>query len=65
VKLVKLIGTKVSYSSSCADYRPKMNATIVWDAGHAKLRLGMGGIGQGKETKNLNVVDVLTLQECI
>jgi hypothetical protein len=30
--------------------------------GHTKGRLYMGGIGQGKETKNLNVVDVLTVQ---
>jgi hypothetical protein len=28
-----------------------------------KGRLHMGGIGQGKETKNLNVVDAVTVQE--
>jgi hypothetical protein len=30
---------------------------------HTKGRLCTGGIGQGKETKNLNVVDVFTVQE--
>jgi hypothetical protein len=36
---------------------------IVWDTGHTKGRLCSGGIGQGKETKHLNVVDVRTIQE--
>jgi hypothetical protein len=27
--------------------------------------LCMGGLGQGKETKNLNVVNVLTIQESV
>jgi hypothetical protein len=31
--------------------------------GHTKGRLCKGEIGQGKETKNLNMVDVLTVQE--
>jgi hypothetical protein len=31
--------------------------------GHNKERLCKGGIGQEKETKNLNEVDVLTVQE--
>jgi hypothetical protein len=31
--------------------------------GHTKGRLHTGETGQGKETKNLNVVDVLTVQE--
>jgi hypothetical protein len=39
------------------DYRPKTNAAIVWDIGHTKGGLCIGGIGQGKETKNLNMVD--------
>jgi hypothetical protein len=30
---------------------------------HTKGRKSMGGIGKGKETKNLNVVDVLTVEE--
>jgi hypothetical protein len=29
--------------------------------GHTKGKLDKGGIGQGKETKNLNEVDVLTV----
>jgi hypothetical protein len=33
--------------------------------GHTKGRLCKGGIGKGKETKNLNEVDVLTIQERI
>jgi hypothetical protein len=41
----------------------KTNAVILWDRGHTKGRLFKGGTGQGKETKNLNVVDVLTVQE--
>jgi hypothetical protein len=45
------------------DYRPKTNAIILWDIGHTKERPCIGGIGQGKETKNLNVIDVLTVQE--
>jgi hypothetical protein len=45
------------------DCRPKTNAAIFWDTGHTKGRLCKGGIGQGKETKNLNKVDVLTLQQ--
>jgi hypothetical protein len=31
--------------------------------GPTKGRVSEGGIGQGKETKNLNEVDVLTVQE--
>jgi hypothetical protein len=29
--------------------------------GHTKGRPGMGRIAQGKETKNLNVIDLLTV----
>jgi hypothetical protein len=36
---------------------------MLWDMGHTQGRLPTGGIGQGKETKNLNVVNVLTVQE--
>jgi hypothetical protein len=50
-------------SLSYVDYRPKTNAEILQDMGHTKGRLHMGGIEQGKETKNLNVVDMLTVQE--
>jgi hypothetical protein len=38
------------------DCRPKTNATILWDT---KGKLCKSGIGQGKETKTLNEVDVL------
>jgi hypothetical protein len=41
----------------------KTNAEILWHAGHTKGRLHTEGIGQGKETKNLNVVDMLTIQK--
>jgi hypothetical protein len=45
------------------EYRPKNNAAILWDVGQPERRSPMGGIGQGKEIKNLNVVDVLSVQE--
>jgi hypothetical protein len=35
------------------------------DTGHTKGRLCKGGIGQGKENKNLNDVYVLTVQEWV
>jgi hypothetical protein len=63
VKLVRLRRPKVACSPSYADYRPKTNAALLWDTGHTKGRLHMGGTGQGKETKSLNVVDVLSVQE--
>jgi hypothetical protein len=43
------------------DFRLKANAVILLNTGHSKGRPCMGGIGQGKETKNFNVVDVLTV----
>jgi hypothetical protein len=49
--------------SPYADNRPKTNAIILWDMGHPKRKLHTGGIGQVKETNNLNVVDVFTVQE--
>jgi hypothetical protein len=63
VKLVRLKRTKAAYSPSYADCRPRTNAVILWDIGHTKERLCTGGIGQGKETKNLNEVDVLPVQQ--
>jgi hypothetical protein len=36
-----------------------MYAAVLWDASHTQGRLCKGGIGQGKETENLNAVDVL------
>jgi hypothetical protein len=41
--------------------RSQTNTVILLDMDHTKGRLYMGGIGQGKEIKNLNVVDVLTV----
>jgi hypothetical protein len=54
-------GQNITCSPSYADYRPKTNAVILFDMGLTKAILCTGGIGQGKETKNLNVVDVLTV----
>jgi hypothetical protein len=54
---------KATCSVLYADYRLKTNAVILWDTGYTKVKLCKGGIGQGKETKNLNVVDMLTVQE--
>jgi hypothetical protein len=61
VKLARFIRPKVTFSPSYADYRSKTNAAILLDMGHTRGRPCTGGIGQGKETKNLNVVDVLTV----
>jgi hypothetical protein len=63
VKLARLRRSITAYSSTYADYRPQTNAVISWNTGQAKGRSCMGEIRQGKETKNLNVVDVLTVQE--
>jgi hypothetical protein len=38
-------------------------STILWDIGLTKGRSRTGGIRQGIETKYLNVIDVLTVQE--
>jgi hypothetical protein len=47
------------------DYRTETNGVVLLDMGHMKERTHMGGIGKGKETENLNVVDVLTVKEQI
>jgi hypothetical protein len=65
VKLARFRRPKISSSPPYVDYRPKTKTTIFLDMGHTKGRPPMGGIGQGKETKNLNVVDVLTVSEQI
>jgi hypothetical protein len=44
-------------------YRPTTNSTILLDMGYTNRKLCMGGVEQGKKTKNLNVVDVFTVQE--
>jgi hypothetical protein len=63
VKLVRLRRPNAACSLSYAVNRPTKNASILWDMGHTKGRPLMDGSGQGAETKNLNVVDVLTVQE--
>jgi hypothetical protein len=60
---VRLRRPKDACSPSYVDFRPKTNAAILWNMRHTKLRSLTGGRGQGKETKTLNVVDVLTVQE--
>jgi hypothetical protein len=56
---------KAACSPLYVNYRLKTNAAILWDVDHTKSRLHIGGIGQGKGTKNLKVVDVLTYRnEC-
>jgi hypothetical protein len=57
VKLLRFRRPEATCSPSYVDYKPKTNAVILLDTGH------IGGIGQGKKTKNLNVVDVLSVQE--
>jgi hypothetical protein len=59
VKLIRLRRPKITCSPLYVDYRPKPNAAILLDMGHTKPRPHIGGIREGKETKNLNVVDVL------
>jgi hypothetical protein len=63
VNLVRLRRPKAACSLSYADYRTKTNGAILWDKGHTKGRLHTKGIRQGKETKNLIVVDGLMVQE--
>jgi hypothetical protein len=41
----------------------KTYSVILWDTGHIKGKSFTGGIEEGKETKNLNVVDLFSLQE--
>jgi hypothetical protein len=65
VRLARLRRPKATYSPSYVDFRPKTNVAVLWDMGHNKGRPCTGGIGQGKETKNLNEVNVLTVHECI
>jgi hypothetical protein len=63
MKLVRLKRPKGTCSPSYVDHRTKTNAEILWDKDHTKGRPHTAGIKQGKETKNLKVFDVLTLQE--
>jgi hypothetical protein len=61
MKLVRLRRPKITCSPSFVDYRPKTNAVTLLDIGHTKGRPCTGEKGQGKETKNLNVVVVLSV----
>jgi hypothetical protein len=56
VKLARFRRSKGICSPSYVDYRPKTNTAIIWDTGCTKGRLRMAWIGQGKETKTLNVL---------
>jgi hypothetical protein len=56
--LIGLRRPKITCSSSYVDYRPKTKSVVLLDT---KGSPHMGGIGEGKETKNLNVFDVLTV----
>jgi hypothetical protein len=60
---VKLRRPKVTCSPSYVDYRPRTNSAKSLDMSHIKGRLCMGGKGQWKENKNLNVADKLTVLE--
>jgi hypothetical protein len=60
VKLARLRRPKIICSPSHADYISKTNAVMLLDMGHKLREDRSGGIGEGKETKNLKVVDVLT-----
>jgi hypothetical protein len=61
VKLTRLRRPKAACFALYMCCRPKTNATILWDTDHTKERLCKGGIGQERETKNLNEVDVFTV----
>jgi hypothetical protein len=63
VKLARLRRPKIICSPSYADYSPKTNAVILLVMGHTKGRICKRGIGKGKKTLDLNVVDVLTVEE--
>jgi hypothetical protein len=45
----------------CGLYTNNKCSNIIAHGSHSKGRLCMGGIGKGKETKNLNVVGMLTV----
>jgi hypothetical protein len=60
VKLARLRKPKATCSPSYVDCSPKTNATILCNMGHTKKKPFNGRIGQGKETKTLNEVDLST-----
>jgi hypothetical protein len=51
--------------SSYVDYRPKKCSNIIGHGSPTKGRTHMGGMVKEKEIKNVNVVDVLTVEELI
>jgi hypothetical protein len=64
--LVRLRRLQISCSPSYVDYRPKNKCSNIIGHGlHTKGRPHMEGIGKGQETKNLNVVYSLTVEEQI
>jgi hypothetical protein len=63
VKLARLRSPKAPFFPLYANCKHKTNGTILWDMDHTKESLGKGQIKQGKETKNMNNVDVLTVQK--
>jgi hypothetical protein len=67
VKLARSRRPKIAYSPSYANYTSKTNAVILFigHGSHSKGRTCTGGIGKGKKTENLNVVDVLSVEEQI
>jgi hypothetical protein len=60
-KLVRLRRPKITCSPLYVDYRPKKCSNIIGHGSYTKGRQQIGGIGKGNKTKNLNVVDVLTI----
>jgi hypothetical protein len=71
VKLTRLRRPKIVCSPSYEDFRPKIiilfnNCSNIMGYGlHTKGRMHTGGIGKGKETQNLKVFDVSTIEEII
>jgi hypothetical protein len=61
VKLVSLKRPKAACFPSYADYKAKTNAAILCNMTHTKERSLTGRKRQGKEIKNIDVVDVLTV----
>jgi hypothetical protein len=65
VKLVRVRRPKISCSPTYTDYTLKTNAVLFVNMGHTLSGDCTEGIGQRKGIKNLNVVDVLTVEERI
>jgi hypothetical protein len=63
VNLDRLRWPKASSSYSYVDCPPKTNVAILLDMGHTKGSLYKSGMGQGKETKNVNEDNMFTEQE--